>query len=84
MKLIHRLILIACFSAGAADLSKPIKVFILAGQSSMEGQGVVGLTGNQVGRAAERFHLAQPPVRKCAGVTPVTARKARLKALWSA
>ena len=31
-----------------------------------------------------RVHVALPPARKCAGVTPVTARKARVKALWSA
>ena len=32
-------------SAGAADAPKPVKVFILAGQSNMEGQAVVDLDG---------------------------------------
>ena len=32
-------------SVNAADPSKPVKVFILAGQSNMEGQAVVDLDG---------------------------------------
>lgn len=32
-------------SAGAAEPSRPVKVFILAGQSNMEGQAVVDLDG---------------------------------------
>ena len=47
MKLCMALIVSWLFvaSVGAADPSRPVKVFILAGQSNMEGQAVVDLDG---------------------------------------
>ncbi len=48
---VQRIVAILCLVAGspfavrAADVPKPVKVFILAGQSNMEGQAVVDLVG---------------------------------------
>ena len=36
---------LSTLTAQAADASKPVKVFVLAGQSNMEGQAVVDLDG---------------------------------------
>lgn len=45
MKLLLLLNLLVCVTADAADLAKTTKVFILAGQSNMEGQAVTDLGG---------------------------------------
>jgi Carbohydrate esterase, sialic acid-specific acetylesterase len=45
MRILSVLLLACVAPALAADLSKPVKVFILAGQSNMEGQAVVDLDG---------------------------------------
>lgn len=49
-------------SAGAAEPSRPVKVFILAGQSNMEGQAVVDLDGKDYndGKGTLNFLLRDP------------------------
>lgn len=49
-------------SVSAAEPSKPVKVFILAGQSNMEGQAVVDLDGKDYndGKGTLRFLLRDP------------------------
>ncbi len=46
MKHIFTFLLATLFAAASAD-AKPLKVFILAGQSNMEGQGVVSMDGER-------------------------------------
>src|SRR5439155_24686967 len=67
----HRLAIVvfACCSLSlgrAADPPKPVKVFILAGQSNMEGQAVVDLDGKDYndGKGTLNAMLADPDKAK--------------------
>ena len=47
MTCIATLLITTLFAAAASAEAKPLKVFILAGQSNMEGQGVVSMDGER-------------------------------------
>jgi alpha-galactosidase len=67
MKHYHRLCQIALIaialspSLAAADLPKPIKVFILAGQSNMEGHGIISADPKRNGGQGSLEYLVQSP-----------------------
>lgn len=60
------LLLLGNLSARAADENKPLKVFILAGQSNMEGQAVVDLDGKNYneGKGTLKFLYNDPEKQK--------------------
>ena len=55
-------LLVLAASLQAADLQRPVQVFILAGQSNMEGQGVADLEGKDYnqGKGTLNFIMADP------------------------
>ena len=67
MKHSHRLCLIALIAIwlspplAAADPPKPTKVFILAGQSNMEGQGMISADPKRNGGQGSLEYLVQSP-----------------------
>jgi hypothetical protein len=60
------LLLLGNLAARAADENKPLKVFILAGQSNMEGQAVVDLDGKNYndGKGTLKFLFNDPEKQK--------------------
>ncbi len=69
----------------AANAGSPAKVFILAGQSNMEGQGVADLKGTDYneGKGAPRPHLADydSELRRADGHVDINAMVGRLQEL---
>ena len=67
MQSIHALAVLLLLSAGIAQVAAapgPIKVFILAGQSNMEGQAVVDLEGRDYNQGKGTLvHLMRDPVK---------------------